>query len=114
MGSSPPIHLFYSPEGQLLNELHPFLSTAVTSSTMNHSGAVCNNLGFGGGNCLSLGGGNGFGMGAGCVGLGNGFGGGSFSSGSGRGIGGGVSLGGGSCSNIKFVSSSSSQRSYRK
>ncbi|XP_060109152.1 keratin, type II cytoskeletal 5-like [Heteronotia binoei] len=103
-------------ECRLENDGANAVNISVVSSTMNRSGAACSNLGFGGGNSLSLGGGSGFGMGAGCVGLGSGLGvgGGSYSSGSGRGIGGGVSLGGGSCSSIKFVSSSSSQRGCRK
>nr|XP_056723233.1 keratin, type II cytoskeletal 5-like [Euleptes europaea] len=103
-------------ECRLGNDTANAVNISVVSSTMARGGAVFNGQGYGGGSSLGLGGGSGFGMGAGCVGLGSGLGigGGSFSSGSGRGIGGGVNLGGGSCSSIKFASSSSSQRSCRK
>ncbi|XP_053155451.1 keratin, type II cytoskeletal 5-like isoform X2 [Hemicordylus capensis] len=103
-------------ECRLTSDTAGAVNISVVSSTVSRGGAMSSGLGYGGGSSLSLGGAgmDGFGVGGSCVGLGSGLGiggGSGFSSGSGRRIG-GVSLGGGSCSNVKFVSGSS-QKSYR-
>ncbi|XP_067319977.1 keratin, type II cytoskeletal 6C-like [Anolis sagrei] len=114
-------------ECRLASDASGAVNISVVSSTVSRGGAVGSGLCYGGGSSLSLGGGSGFGVGGGLgIGSGHCIGGGSFSSASGRGIGGGgsyssasgrgiggggMSLGGGSSSSVKYVSTS--QSSYR-
>ncbi|NWR62631.1 K2C75 protein, partial [Bucorvus abyssinicus] len=99
------------------------VSVVSSSSTVGYGGGMGGGLGTGGGLCIGGGGGggggysmsssSGSGFGGGSAGFGGGlsYGGGSaFSSGSGRGVG---SSTGGSSSSVKFVSTSSTRRSYR-
>ncbi|KAH0629115.1 hypothetical protein JD844_010948 [Phrynosoma platyrhinos] len=100
-------------ECRLASDASGAVNISVVSSTMSRSAVVGNGLGYSSGSSLGLGGGSSLGVGGGSLGFGSGFGigGGSCSSASGRSIGGGVSLGGGSSSSVKFVSTS--QKSYK-